>query len=720
MTLSLDKPTKTNCIRVIFKGEVEAAGDSFNLFTKQIKVATDVGTLDARTHTFSFEFLVDSNLNLPSSTKLARGSIKYGLTAIHERPLIPDALSSKAEYALQILENINAEWPEFAHEAEMCQDVMISGSNDTRKVRIIAKMPRFAFVRGAHDRTDFCSRKITCFQYSNLPLITGDIIPLELSIKHFEPFTREKGIKVELIRIALFGKSKNQTPVQSPLRSLVTDLNVSTSSYIFSATPNIMIPTSTPPTIDVNGRILNVQYQVRISIDLNHSNGTASKSNNVVLEIPIVVATWPPAAIPIDLDLEEEELESEAQSEGTESDPESGSEKPSDVPPKQVFVAPRPVRTSSLSQSSRPTPIIPLSSQVSAAVAAAVSTTATTSLVTVAARTEIKDNNHVNRVDGAYQNHQITVSTDSTVGTASASRTASHRFPRPAVSSLHETSSQPTCHDSPPQVMPLEVFATSQSGSHSHYSAIPTTQPLASGPSLSHSSSVSSGSSNHYSPNMSMPQTLSSSPGYPSPMPTPHSPSSSHDHYPVMPMPDNPSSSHTVSTHYGYTPSPSHTVSTHYNQAPLSSHAEYTHYSHAPSSSHPESTHYGHTPSISLPQMPIPNHNNSSECHYLPHHAPEKTFPHGYGNQNNAAYQMPEPVNYSQADYTTNDAYRQPMPFHQNYSYYPQLQSESDPAYAPYTFPMPPPTPGQVMSSALPMPTPNAPYHPSFSNFPFS
>jgi hypothetical protein len=554
--------------------------------------------------------------------------------------------------------------------------------------------------------------KITCFQYSDLSPITGDIIPLELSIKHFEPFIREKGNKVELIRIALFGKSKNQTPVQSPLRSLVTDLNVSTSSYIFSATPNIMIPTSTPPTIDVNGKILNVQYQVRISINLNHSNGTASKSNNVVLEIPIVVATWPPAAIPIDLDLEEEELESEPQSEETESDPESGSEKPSDVPPKQVFVAPRPVRTSSLSQSSRPTPIIPLTSQVSAA--AAVTTTVTTSAT---AMTEIKDNNNVNIVDGAYQNYQTTVSSDSTIGTASASRTASHRFPRPAISSVHETPSLPTCHYNPPQAMPLEGFSTSQSGSHSHHSAMSTTQPFASGPSLSHSSSVSSGSCNHYSPNMSMPQTLSSSPAYHSTMPTPHSPSSSHDHYPVMPMPHNPSSSHTVSTHYGYDPSPPHTVSTHYSQAPLSSHAEYTHYSYAPTLSHPESTHYGHTPSISLPQMPIPNHNNSSECHYLPHHAPEKTFPHGYGNQNNAAYQMPEPVNYNQPDYTVNDAYRQPMPFHQSNSYYPQLHSESDPAYAPFTFPMSSPTPGHAMSSALPMPTPNAPYHPS-SNFP--
>lgn len=148
VTLSLAKPTKTNCIRVIFKGDVEAGGDSVNLFTKQIKLAADAGTLDARTHTFPFEFLVDNDLNLPSSTKLKRGSITYGLTAIHERPLIPDALSLRAEYPLQILESINAEWPEFAHEAEMCQDVMIGGSADSRKVRIIAKMPRFAFVRG--------------------------------------------------------------------------------------------------------------------------------------------------------------------------------------------------------------------------------------------------------------------------------------------------------------------------------------------------------------------------------------------------------------------------------------------------------------------------------------------------------------------------------------------------------------------------------------------
>jgi hypothetical protein len=150
VTLSLDKPTKTNCIRVTFKGDVEANGDSVNLFTKQIKLASDAIILEARTHTFPFEFLVDKNLNLPSSTKLKRGSIVYVLTAIHERPLIPDALSLKTEYPLQILENINAELPEFAHEAEMCQDVAVSGSADhSRKARVIAKMPRFAFVRGS-------------------------------------------------------------------------------------------------------------------------------------------------------------------------------------------------------------------------------------------------------------------------------------------------------------------------------------------------------------------------------------------------------------------------------------------------------------------------------------------------------------------------------------------------------------------------------------------
>ncbi|KAI8584720.1 hypothetical protein K450DRAFT_217681 [Umbelopsis ramanniana AG] len=689
VTLSLDKPTKTNCILVIFKGEVEAGGDSFNLFTKQIKVAADVGTLDARTHSFSFEFLVDSHLNLPSSTKLARGSIKYGITAIHERPLIPDALSSKAEYALQILENINAEWPEFAHEAEMCQDVTISGSNDTRKVRIIAKMPRFAFVR-------------------------GDIIPIELSIKHFEPFTREKGIKVELIRIALFGKSKNQTPVQNALRSLVTDLNVSTSNFVFSATPHILIPTSTPPTIDINGKILNVQYQVRISINLNPSNGTVSKSNNVVLEIPIVVATWPPAAIPIDLDLDEEELEPEPQSSETESDSESGEteQKLNDVP-KQVFVAPRPVRTSSLSQSSRPPPIIPFSSQVSGTEIAATALTESKS----------KDNSNVNRVDGAYPNRTpIGVSPDNVVGINgvdsamistiggdgvknSTSRTASQRFPVPTVSSVYETSTAPTSFspNGPPQSMPHESFSRSHSLSHSQHSVVPAIQPSTSqnsGLPLSHSNSINSSTfanSSHYSPNMSMSQPLPSSPGYhstmpisqmPSPpglhsaMPAPQSSPSSFDHHPVMPMPHN---------------SPS---------------------------SYSNSSHYGHTPSISLPQMPIPNFHNDSERHYLPHHSPQKPLLHAYGNQTNTAYQMPEPVNCHQSDYSPENAYyhsqSQQVPSYHSNSYYPQLHSESDPAYAPFTYPMSLPTPGQAMPSAQPMPTPNAPYHQPFTQFPYS
>src|ERR1700710_2878773 len=103
--------------------------------------------------------------------------------------------------------------------------------------------------------------------------ILGDIIPLELNLKHFTQFAREKAIKVELVRIALFGKSKNQQPVQICIRSLHIDVDIpGPDNFRFSASPRLLVPSSTPPTIDTNGKILNVHYQVRISINLAPSN----------------------------------------------------------------------------------------------------------------------------------------------------------------------------------------------------------------------------------------------------------------------------------------------------------------------------------------------------------------------------------------------------------------------------------------------------------------
>lgn len=62
-----------------------------------------------------------------------------------------------------------------------------------------------------------------------------------------------------------------------------------------------MIPTSTPPTIDKKGKIIYINYKVRVTVNLNSKHSTKRK-NIIAVELPIVVGTWPRAAVPIDED----------------------------------------------------------------------------------------------------------------------------------------------------------------------------------------------------------------------------------------------------------------------------------------------------------------------------------------------------------------------------------------------------------------------------------
>ncbi|CAM0140702.1 hypothetical protein VKS41_007962 [Umbelopsis sp. WA50703] len=593
VTLSLDKPTKTNCIRVTFKGDVEANGDSVNLFTKQIKLASDAIILEARTHTFPFEFLVDKNLNLPSSTKLKRGSIVYVLTAIHERPLIPDALSLKTEYPLQILENINAELPEFAHEAEMCQDVAVNGSADhSRKARVIAKMPRFAFVR-------------------------GDIIPLELTIKHVTKVTRQKAIKVELIRIALFGKSKNQQPVQHSIRSLQIDLDISSDNNTFTTSPRLLVPSSTPPTIDLNGKILSVQYQVRISITLDSPGMVLSKAHDVVLEIPIVVATWPPATVPIDLDLENlseqeessDDLEGHSQQTSDTEDSDSNDqqlENPGKILPAPI--ATRPLRTSSLShhavhKTPGTAPVVPAKPM------SYIAPIVTEDTATVAASDKFP-----------ISTMPTTPMFDSGLASPAVSQTQS-----PTPSAFNDQSSLGRSQDEPSQ---LHVRDLSRFQSLSH---MPSPQP--SSPSIS-------------LPVMPIPTIVhrnDSQTGYPHSYPLEHAP-----HYNLQPF------NHQSAPHSMQMPVASNYLST--ASSPLSSSC-----SGSPTNWNHTSSPYDQAGYQWNQSAPQPNH----------------------------SVQWNLPV--------TNNRQSDP--------YYPQLQTESDPAYAPFTSSMPASSPNVVM------PTPDNYYY---------
>ncbi|KAM3580403.1 hypothetical protein VKS41_007067 [Umbelopsis sp. WA50703] len=285
------KPTRTNHIRVIFKGEISSLlkdKESIILFnkvktlpiTKEDESGSKSHILEAKAHTFPFEFMVPEDIPLPSSMEVFKqGRIRYTLIAIHGKPMVPESLCPKATYIVPILEHIDISVPEYTRPTEKSVSTTLEGVEDRRKVTVKVNIPRYGYTR-------------------------GDIVPLNISIGHHSAFSREKGIKVEFVRIGQFSSNRQMITNELTLRTSESNINIyGPYNFSQSLTEQIMIPTSTPPTIDKKGKLIYINYKVRVTVNLNSKHSSKAK-NIVVVELPIVVGTWPRAAVPIDEDEE--------------------------------------------------------------------------------------------------------------------------------------------------------------------------------------------------------------------------------------------------------------------------------------------------------------------------------------------------------------------------------------------------------------------------------
>lgn len=94
---------------------------------------------------------------------------------------------------------------------------------------------------------------------------------------------------------------RNTATVEDILRVAKQDVKI-IGPYNFSqsTTCQLMIPTSTPPTIRFKDKTLHIHYKVRIRAQL------ATTAATTLFEMPFVVGTWPRADMPIDDDDDEE------------------------------------------------------------------------------------------------------------------------------------------------------------------------------------------------------------------------------------------------------------------------------------------------------------------------------------------------------------------------------------------------------------------------------
>ncbi|KAI9275462.1 hypothetical protein BDA99DRAFT_495519 [Phascolomyces articulosus] len=274
-------PTKTNHIIVRFTGQVVLTvkdKENITLFqrTQTIRVSNDdtkVTILEAKQHSFPFHLEVPKGIEIPSTMEFAKkAKVRYILTAIHDRPMVPESFCPKAHYNVPILEYLDIEAPQFKIPQEQTAK---SSSLSSKQCQLKVSIPRTGFSR-------------------------GDIATIRATVTCSESLVITKGLRVDLVRMADIRSGRHRFVKEDILKTSEHDLNI-IGPYNFSqaASCQMPIPTSTPPTIGYDGMTLRMYYQIRAKVRLTD---IIDKPKTVTLELPIVVGTWPLADIPIDDD----------------------------------------------------------------------------------------------------------------------------------------------------------------------------------------------------------------------------------------------------------------------------------------------------------------------------------------------------------------------------------------------------------------------------------
>lgn len=226
--------------------------------------------LEAKQYSFPFEFVVPKNL--PSAMDLGMNKtvrINYKLTAILDRPMMPESLCPKIEYPVLVLEFVDVTKDSYAKPVEKQKEVITSKN---RKCHAKLSVPRNGFTR-------------------------GETIPVNIIVNTFESFVKKESLVIDLIRKVKIQTSRNTLDEEVILKSNKFDLNIIGPYNFTQSITNPILVRSTPPTVRYKDRVLRVHYKIRAQLFIENK-----KTPNLVLELPIVIGTWPRADVPIDDD----------------------------------------------------------------------------------------------------------------------------------------------------------------------------------------------------------------------------------------------------------------------------------------------------------------------------------------------------------------------------------------------------------------------------------
>ncbi|ORZ06855.1 hypothetical protein BCR42DRAFT_456196 [Absidia repens] len=308
------KPHKITGIRLEFFGRIKTyinskKQDGHYFFKELFPLDVQPGTLqEGKTYTFPFGFNLPVEVSLPSCTESDTnegGMIEYVVQATMERPsrewsaltacvhipVLERLDVSKADLSEQVWDKISwqSQHPEDIIDADEYQGV--------DQVDLSASIPHKGYTRNQK-------------------------IPVTVDIQHFQPYQRANGLTISLIRCTrILCKEKAYLLSPTIVSSTKVDIDIQQTTAQ-TITKSILIPQHISPTINLNARLMQVDYRIKVRAELDepgrNNNGNSGSIASFMamvadkrdanvdlasmsLELPVVIGTLPSHSLPPDV-----------------------------------------------------------------------------------------------------------------------------------------------------------------------------------------------------------------------------------------------------------------------------------------------------------------------------------------------------------------------------------------------------------------------------------
>ncbi|CAO3593169.1 unnamed protein product [Absidia cylindrospora] len=247
-----------------------------------------------KTYTYPFDFILPTETALPSCTESdtnSGGIIEYVIKATMERssPEWP-SLATTTSLHVPVLERLNVSQTKFL---EPVWDNVAWNSTKTTSTPMQDEDSSNTHVDHAE-----LSASIPHQGY-----IRGQKIPVTVDIRHFQPYQKANGLTVSLVRCTrVLCKEKAYLLPPTIISSTKADIDVKKTSGQ-TITQHLLIPRHISPTINLNARLLQVDYRIEIRANLNPQNQhhhsivapwtTMPDLGCMCFELPVVIGTLP-------------------------------------------------------------------------------------------------------------------------------------------------------------------------------------------------------------------------------------------------------------------------------------------------------------------------------------------------------------------------------------------------------------------------------------------